>query len=434
MSTVNTPHQNTASTAPEDLPEEPLLTGHPHPKPENGFWSRLNWQVDNWAAKYLTRSEFDRAKAAEADFFKHWLRYLLIYLAFTTLLAWALRATLNDTKMTIGPSLIVVHSGAFGLLCSFVGYLSASPRLNNHMNGWPWGGRLKGGYAIAAGFATGITFALLGMTVGNLSAGRPPFQTIEKILTTPRLMGTVTLVLLIAILFVLAINFITKQRQESLRRIAQLERVARRATEADLKLLQAQVEPHFLYNTLANLRYLVQSNSPKALAMTDHVIEYLRQSLPNFRSETTSVAKDIELARSYLSIMEIRMGGTMTFSASSTADASGYEVSPLMLLTLVENAVKHGVGRSIDGGQIDVEAFVDEDLLVLQVRDTGAGLQAKTSETLAKPATGGVGLANIRERIQSLYGDEASLTLSANQPRGAVSTLSIPIAKLKKSI
>jgi sensor histidine kinase YesM len=101
---------------------------------------------------------------------------------------------------------------------------------------------------------------------------------------------------------------------------------------------------------------------------------------------------------------------------------------------LVENAVKHGVGRSIDGGQIDVEAFVDEDLLVLQVRDTGAGLQAKTSETLAKPATGGVGLANIRERIQSLYGDEASLTLSANQPRGAVSTLSIPIAKLKKSI
>ncbi len=123
--------------------------------------------------------------------------------------------------------------------------------------------------------------------------------------------------------------------------------------QAELKLLQAQIEPHFLFNTLANLRHLVQTGSPEALAMLDHLVQYLRTALPNIRMPGSTVARELELARAYLEIMRIRMGGALAFSIEMAPGAADAEMPSLMLMTLVENAVKHGIAPR-GGGRIAI--------------------------------------------------------------------------------
>jgi signal transduction histidine kinase len=405
---------------------EPLLTGNPHPRPERGFWTKLNWSLDNWAAKRLTKREFDTMIDFERNAVKNGWRWLIGYLVVTTLYSVCISYAIP--RFSFAAAMFTVQGAGMALASSYVGYLVASPRLQRTA-GWWIGTNTSMGY----GLLLGVVSMTLGVAVATLAARRSPIDVIEKLVASPQAMAAIGLVVLTVFTMTYAAKILTEHRIASFRRITELERAAHRTTEADLKLLQAQVEPHFLYNTLANLRYLVQTNSPQALRMTDHIIEYLRQSLPNFRSDSTSVANDMELVKSYLSIMEIRMGGQMQFSTDVTSEAAELPIAPLMLLTLVENAIKHGVGRSVTGGRIDVEAFVEDERLVLQVRDTGAGLDGKVSETIAKPKGGGVGLANIQERIKTLYGDDADFALEPNRPKGAVATLSMPLAALKNA-
>jgi sensor histidine kinase YesM len=403
---------------------ETLLTGNPLPRPESGFWAKLNWRLDNWAAKRLTKREFDTMIDFERQAARSGLKWLIGYLVITTL--YAVCVTYAIPKLSIAAALITVHGVGMALISTYVGYMVASPRLQRTAGWW-----LGTNTSTIQGVLLGVVSMTLGIVVATLAARRSPYEIFQRLIESPQALATIGLVVLTVFMMTFFAKIITEHRIASLHRIAELERAAHRTTEADLKLLQAQVEPHFLYNTLANLRYLVQTNSPQALKMTDHIIEYLRQSLPNFRSDFTSVANDIELAQSYLSIMEIRMGGQMQFSVDVADEARDLPVAPLMLLTLIENAIKHGVGRSVTGGRIDVEAFIEDERLVLQVRDTGAGLDGKVSETIAKPKGGGVGLANIQERIKTLYGEGAEFTLEPNRPKGAVATLSMPVAALK---
>jgi signal transduction histidine kinase len=203
------------------------------------------------------------------------------------------------------------------------------------------------------------------------------------------------------------------------------ERLARQSAESELRLLQAQVEPHFLYNTLANLRYLIQKNSPDALAMTDALIEYLRTSVPDMRARCVTLGREADHVRHYLDIMRMRLGGRLEFGVDVPEALRAVELPPLVLLTLVENAIKHGIAPLVDGGRVDVRAREAGDAVVIEVADTGAGLGAAQEAPVTEASTG-AGLANARGRLWLTYGDAAELTLAANAPRGTVATLRIP--------
>jgi hypothetical protein len=207
---------------------------------------------------------------------------------------------------------------------------------------------------------------------------------------------------------------------------AQVSDMRRQMTEARLQALQAQVEPHFLYNTLANVQALTEVDPPTANRLVGHLIEYLRAALPKMRESSSTVGQEVERVRAYLNILKIRMGERLNFDIHVSEDLLALPFPPMMLPSLVENAIKHGLEPRREGGRIDV--LVTRSLrngqarLMLQVRDTGAGLSERGA-----PSGGGLGLSNLRERLAALYGEQARFSLEANEPQGAVATLDIPL-------
>jgi signal transduction histidine kinase len=197
---------------------------------------------------------------------------------------------------------------------------------------------------------------------------------------------------------------------------AEREKLERQKTQAELKLLQAQVEPHFLFNTLANLRQLMKSRPEEAVAMLDHLTRYLRTSLPEMRGEASTLGREGELAAAYLEIMAMRMG-TLHFSVEIPPALASQPFPPLMVMTLVENAVKHGVGP-LGGGLIRVVARRKDDRIEVDVEDDGRGLAGELGR--------GVGLANVRERLKALYGEGASLALVGGDVGGTRARLTVP--------
>src|SRR5437868_575836 len=187
-----------------------------------------------------------------------------------------------------------------------------------------------------------------------------------------------------------------------------------------LRLLQAQVEPHFLFNTLSNVRRLYQTDAGGGRAMLAQLSRYLRAALPRMREDETTLSDEIDLVTAYLGVQKIRMGERLEAIVDVPAALLNARVPPMMLATLVENAVKHGVGPLAEGGSIVIHAECSGEKLTLDVADTGCGLTAASGS--------GVGLANIRARLAALYGERAALRLQANAPRGVVATISIPLA------
>jgi signal transduction histidine kinase len=205
-----------------------------------------------------------------------------------------------------------------------------------------------------------------------------------------------------------------RQRQES----------AKQAAEAQLRLLQAQIEPHFLLNTLANVRSLIKRDGDRARDMLDHLSDYLHVALPRMRQSESTLEREVALSTSYLSIMQIRMGDRLRYHVHLGDETGALVFPPMLLQTLVENAVKHGLEPSSEPGEImiaaDIIASADGDQLRVSVSDTGIGFgRANTKGT-------GIGLINIRERLASLYGAKASLEIGPNVPRGVVALLTIP--------
>jgi hypothetical protein len=203
--------------------------------------------------------------------------------------------------------------------------------------------------------------------------------------------------------------------------VAESQSARRQIMEAKLQALQAQVEPHFLYNTLANVQALTEVDPPAANKMVGHLIEYLRSALPKMRENTSTVGQEIELVRAYLNILKMRMGERLAFDIDCPADVALLPFPPLMLPSLVENAVKHGIEPQREGGRIEVVAVRDGERLSVIVRDTGRGL----GEASLEPGSG-VGLDNLRQRLQAMFGSAASLTLESNTPQGVIATVTLP--------
>ena len=198
--------------------------------------------------------------------------------------------------------------------------------------------------------------------------------------------------------------------------------MSKHAAEAELKLMQAQVEPHFLFNTLASVQYLTETDPREAGKLLSHLIEYLRAALPQLRASSTTLAKEVGLAAAYLNILQMRMGTRLTFTIDVPGDLAQHPFPPNLLISLVENAIKHGVEPAADGGAIRVVASRVADELVLDVIDTGRGNAAAVPN---QPGNG-VGLANVRERLSALYGSAGRFTLAEEPPHGTRATLTIP--------
>jgi sensor histidine kinase YesM len=209
---------------------------------------------------------------------------------------------------------------------------------------------------------------------------------------------------------------------EAARERARAEEVARQAMQAQLQLLQAQIEPHMLFNTLANLQGLIALDAARATHMLDQLIRYLRATLSSSRADATTLAQEFDLLDAYLGLMAVRMGARLRFSLQLPDALRTASVPPMLLQPLVENAIAHGLEPKIDGGELVVTAAQHGSLLELAVRDTGLGL----GYTPARAGTG-VGVANTRERLRGLYGEHATLALEPASPQGTVARITLPL-------
>jgi LytS/YehU family sensor histidine kinase len=208
---------------------------------------------------------------------------------------------------------------------------------------------------------------------------------------------------------------------ESARAASREHVLQKQVLEARLKLMQAQIEPHFLFNTLANVQHLVGKDPALANQVLGSLIRYLRSAMPQMRDDTTTLARELELARAYLEIQRVRMGDRLRFNIDLDENVSSAVIPPMMLMTLVENAIKHGIDPVKTGGAIDIFATREGEQIVLRVRDSGNGIVPTSAP--------GVGLQNVRERLNALFGAAASLELREATPKGVEALLKIPLSQ-----
>ena len=203
---------------------------------------------------------------------------------------------------------------------------------------------------------------------------------------------------------------------------AKEDRSARQLTEAKLKLMQAQVEPHFLFNTLASVQHLAEGRAPEAAQLTRELIAFLRAGLTGLREETTTLKAEFAMAAAYLAIMQTRMGSRLRYTLDLPIVLEAARVPPAMLISLVENAIKHGIEPAPEGGAIHLFARIPDGVLQFGVADTGLGLVPKNKTA---SGIGGLGLTNIRERLLVMLGEQAKLDVMETPPRGVTATISI---------
>jgi hypothetical protein len=222
----------------------------------------------------------------------------------------------------------------------------------------------------------------------------------------------------------IAVGAMLKQRDAFAREQAfafELERsrLERNALDAKLRLLQAQIEPHFLFNTLANIQALVDTGSPQASRVLTSLIAYLRAAVPRMHEPASVLGQEIDLVRAYLELMQMRMPDRLDVAIHIEPAARSISCPAMTVLTLVENAVRHGIDPSEIGGRIDVDVWLRDGRCIIRVVDTGVGLQVAGGGL-------GTGLSTLRERLQLTFGEEASLQLTEVQPHGVCAELNIP--------
>jgi LytS/YehU family sensor histidine kinase len=222
----------------------------------------------------------------------------------------------------------------------------------------------------------------------------------------------------------IALGTMVRQRDVFVRNQAlafELERseLERNAVEARLRLLQAQVEPHFLFNTLANVQALVDAGSPQASQVLASIIAYLRAAVPRMHELATTLGQELDLVRAYLELMRMRMPDRLEFGLAVDPAATALQCPPMTLLTLVENAVRHGIDPSEEGGRIDVEVRVADGRCLVRVRDTGRGF-ASTGRGL------GTGLSTLRERLKLAFDGDVRVELTEIEPHGVCAKLDFP--------
>ncbi|MET3134221.1 hypothetical protein AAKU55_004516 [Oxalobacteraceae bacterium GrIS 1.11] len=203
---------------------------------------------------------------------------------------------------------------------------------------------------------------------------------------------------------------------------AERESMQRQLSEAKMQMMQAQVEPHFLFNTLASVEHLIETNPPRASAMQRSLIQYLRAVLPQMRENAviTNLGREVDMVQAYLNLLKMRMEERLSVVFQIPDGLRSAAFPPMMLQSMVENAIKHGLECKPEGGTLTVRAEVAHNRLRVSVTDDGLGFGAVPSDST------GLGLPTIRERLKLLHGDQASLLIAPNQPSGVCATIEVP--------
>ncbi|MDB5936752.1 MAG: hypothetical protein JWQ01_4096 [Massilia sp.] len=204
--------------------------------------------------------------------------------------------------------------------------------------------------------------------------------------------------------------------------VTRQDELRHQAIESQLRILQAQIEPHFLFNTLANVRHLYRSSLDAGEEMMDHLIVYLRSTLEDLRSDVSTVGKEMDLILHYLAIMKIRMGERLSYGFIVPDALSGHTFPPAMLISLVENSIKHGL-HDRSNGKLSISCQREGEHLRVTVADNGAGFSSVEGT--------GVGLSNIRQRLEAMYGSRAWLEVGALAEGGFISSVMVPYEGLK---
>jgi sensor histidine kinase YesM len=221
--------------------------------------------------------------------------------------------------------------------------------------------------------------------------------------------------------------FITKSRLRHRNEMIEREKTRRLAVEkeslsANLRMLQAQIEPHFLFNTLSNIVSLIDTQPDKGKSMLLDLTKYLRTSLSRTLPEKTTLDQEMAMIKAYLNIQKIRMDERLNFQVDVPENLRQHSFPPMLLQPLVENAVKHGLEPKVDGGNILISATQENNILRIEVADTGMGFS-----DFNKP---GVGITNVRERLALLFGEKGRLVIEENKPHGVRATIEVPINDL----
>lgn len=275
----------------------------------------------------------------------------------------------------------------------------------------------KNGIGVTVGLAIGMV-NLLSVIFGN------PFQIDfrEHWALVLGNMAISTVVSLIVFYFFYTTYRVQRLHREVTEHQLQAAQKDKDLMHSQLKLMQSQIEPHFLFNTLANVQGLIDQDSVAAKRLVAELTTMLRASLRRTRQEQTRLEEELTIVRSYLSIQSIRMGDRLQFNLEVPDTLVDVPLPPLLIQPLVENAVVHGIEPSTEGGRIDVNVSREGDLLRVRVRDTGLGVG-----NAPKSNGEGVGLRNVRDRLGMLYGDRASLTLTPGEERGTDACLTLPL-------
>ncbi len=377
----------------------------------------LKTRYDAFAQRLLASlSEIERRDVQAFDdwFYRErgW-RWLFAIVATTTLAAWI--ASMLPWNMTFVEAAVVFNTVVLSLLWT-------------GLSAWFGYRRFHGQLFRFVLVAVAIVFigAFVAGSAVDVMHGNEP---LSWLFNSAKLRHIVTGALVFAFLYVLLFALITKLRNREYAALtARLESEARQSelsrqlAESKLKLLQLQIEPHFLFNTLGSAQQLAERTAPAAAKLIADLIRFLRASTPTLREDTTTLAQDATLVGAYLGIMKARLAGRLDYAIDIAPDLAGCRLPPGLVITLVENAIKHGIEPCATGGRVSVSAMresdAEADRLLITVADTGTGVCAVPGQ--------GIGLANIRERLALLYRGRARLVLGENAPRGFVARLELP--------
>ena len=295
-------------------------------------------------------------------------------------------------------------------ICSFV---NLGIRISeDRLNGWM-------GVCIAFGlFAGVIVGGVLSLGFLYFSQGLELYSDYGRVFSQVAVFG---LVFGVPIIYF----FTTRERLAEFENKIQEEKIKRLTMEKEaamttLRLLQAQIEPHFLFNTLSNVIMLFDIDVKKAKKMLIDVNEYLRISLDRTRQEMITLSQELDLVKQYLDIFQIRMGDRLSFKIEDRTGLDEFLFPPLIIQPLVENANKYGLEPKVEGGRISIDCRMEGTCVEIEISDTGNGI-----DTSAKKA--GIGINNVSQRLAAIYGDEAGLTLRPNRPSGLKAVIKVPI-------
>ena len=289
------------------------------------------------------------------------------------------------------------------------------------LRGWPM--RQTG--MVRALYYTSVVslLSVLGIALGNaVLQGRNPLHYVDDY---AELAPIFPFALVMSLLMLVLTTVGARRAQAEVQMLRQREEIAATTqllTEAKLRALQAQIEPHFLYNTLANVLSLIDTQPAQARHMLERFIDFLRASLHASRADSATVGAELDLAAAYLDVLAVRMGQRLRYRIEADAAARAATIAPMLIQPLVENAVMHGLEPKVAGGTIVLRAQVVDGILAIEVADDGVGI----GNAPPRPG-GGVGMANVKARARSVHGAAAHVQLLDNPGGGAIVRLTLPI-------